>query len=332
MATTTTTTVRTIEEALRIDAFDTRPEVADRCVRALLSERWPCAVERPELVVEPAAGAGVFVQALRAALGPRPQIAAIDKYREEKGLVAGGIDFLEWPAPSASSVGVWVVGNPPFGSNASLVVEFFNRAAEFAELIAFIVPKCFRNVSSTRLDERFTLRHESRLPADAFLVGSTPYRVHTYWQVWTRRRADEPRVTRLARVTVPPGIEKRVRAMTAVEMEPVMALMMLGELRAAEAAFRSMCGLVVARVHAQAGHVADSYERVVGALSEVKRRGASFVAEAWFFFRTVGATRDADRAALVEAFRPITLTGLGSRGNVTHDECMAQFGDVLIVQ
>lgn len=316
------------EAAIEIDAFDTRPEVAARCMRELMSARWRGATARPDIVVEPGAGTGTFVRAIRDALGDRVALAAFDKHREVPGLVAGGVDFLTWPPPSVSPVGVWVIGNPPFGANATDAVAFFNHAATFAELVAFIVPKCFRQVSRVRLDDRFSLRHESRLPVDAFLVGDTPYRVHTYWQVWTRREEDESeRVTSLpSSIVIPDGLDARVRPLTAAELAPLGALVELGELSAALAAFRAMRGLLVARVSAHPGHVSDADVKVSHALNELKRRSATaaYAAEAWFFFR---ATNDADRAALAAAFTP--TFAMGARGNITATECMAAFGDAL---
>ena len=37
-----------------------------------------------------------------------------------------------------------VIGNPPFGKISSLAVKFFNKSAEYADVIAFIVPRTLK--------------------------------------------------------------------------------------------------------------------------------------------------------------------------------------------
>ena len=34
-----------------------------------------------------------------------------------------------------------VVGNPPFGKISSIAIKFFNKSAEYADCIAFIIPE-----------------------------------------------------------------------------------------------------------------------------------------------------------------------------------------------
>lgn len=157
-----------------LDQFYTRPEVAARCV-ALAEAAIGDGVG---LWVEPSAGAGAFLERL-----PRPRIGLDIAPAAEEVLEA---DFLAWSPPS--QVGpVAVVGNPPFGRNASLAVRFFNHAARFADHIALVLPRSFEKASvQLRLSSEMTLVAEHPMKPDSFVLAGQPRHVPTVFQVWRR--------------------------------------------------------------------------------------------------------------------------------------------------
>jgi hypothetical protein len=58
-----------------------------------------------------------------------------------------------------------VIGNPPFGRISSIAVKFFNKSAEFADCIAFIIPRTFKRVSiQNQLNLQFKLIYNKDLP------------------------------------------------------------------------------------------------------------------------------------------------------------------------
>jgi hypothetical protein len=58
-----------------------------------------------------------------------------------------------------------IIGNPPFGKCCSLAIYFFNKSAEFADIIAFILPRTFKRVSvQNRLNLNFHLVYSKDLP------------------------------------------------------------------------------------------------------------------------------------------------------------------------
>jgi hypothetical protein len=95
-------------------------------------------------------------------------------------------DFLTFIPEQA---GPWVVvGNPPFGKNSSLALRFFNQAARFADVIAFIVPRTFEKDSlQRRLSPNMHLVLEKSLDANSFLLDGQRYSVPCVFQVWQRR-------------------------------------------------------------------------------------------------------------------------------------------------
>jgi hypothetical protein len=81
---------------------------------------------------------------------------------------------------------ILVIGNPPFGRVSSLAIKFFNHAASWCDIIAFIVPRTFRRVSvQNRLDARFHLRHDEDIPMDPCSF-SPPMMAKCCFQVWEK--------------------------------------------------------------------------------------------------------------------------------------------------
>ena len=152
-----------------LDQFYTDPGYAAECVR-LLEDRHGL---RGMSVVEPSAGAGAFSDALRSS-GHR--VAAIDLAPAAVGVERGDFLFFFEPPPGR----VAVVGNPPF----SCAVQFVNTAAQWADMIAFIVPRSFRKASvQARLHPNLHLTHDADVPDGTF---SKP--VPCAFQVWAWSR------------------------------------------------------------------------------------------------------------------------------------------------
>lgn len=161
----------------RLDQFYTQDGIARRCIGHLLRHY-------PDIrsFVEPSAGAGAFTRPLRMR-GLR--VYAVDIEPRMSHIIKA--DFLEHEVPDLPRP-IAVVGNPPFGFASSTAIRFFNRSAEFADIIAFIVPRSWSKASiHERLDKRFWLASSVRLPVKAFVYRGRPYAVPCIWQVWERR-------------------------------------------------------------------------------------------------------------------------------------------------
>lgn len=171
-------TIRNPNKAL--DQFYTHPDLAGAYAKEVAA-RWPGA---DVLFVEPSAGNGAFVRPLREA-GRR--VRAMDIAPQASDIECG--DFLVAHSLfSGDHPKAVVVGNPPFGKNASLAVKFFNRAAQDADAIAFIVPRTFRKMSlQRRLNPHFHLVADEDVPPGAFLLDGHAHDVPCAWQTWEKR-------------------------------------------------------------------------------------------------------------------------------------------------
>ncbi|WP_369177913.1 SAM-dependent methyltransferase [Candidatus Thiodubiliella endoseptemdiera] len=146
--------------------------------------------DKDVLFIEPSAGTGSFVTPL---LQLNKEVRAIDVEPKHDKVIRG--DFLKdshriFDGNYSKKI---VIGNPPFGKNSSLAVKFFNVSAEYADEIAFIVPRTFRKISvQNRLNRNFHITEDVTLPDNAFIFDGKSYDVPCAWQIWTRDNKIRP--------------------------------------------------------------------------------------------------------------------------------------------
>jgi predicted RNA methylase len=158
-------------------------------------------IDPASTVCVPGAGIGTYIVALLEH-GVSPQ----NIYAVENGVRFGEIgaamfmrlgvnyelaDFLEWKPNMRFDV---IVGNPPYGKNASLAVKFLNKSAELSDFISFVLPRTFRKPSIlNRVHPELHLVADDVVSDEMF--GGT---ILTCYQIWERRdeeRAKIPTVT-----------------------------------------------------------------------------------------------------------------------------------------
>lgn len=159
------------------DEYFTKPEIACECVsilKAFLGKRK--IYFNKVQVVEPSAGNGSFLKFL-----PDNTLAYDISPKSDKIIES---DFFKVILPPFSVV----VGNPPFGFASSLAIKFFNHSAKNnASVIAFIVPKTFKKISThEKLHKNYHLRYSKDLPKNSFLVDDNEYDVPCVFQIWIR--------------------------------------------------------------------------------------------------------------------------------------------------
>jgi hypothetical protein len=88
------------------------------------------------------------------------------------------------------------IGNPPFGKNATLAVQFFARAALFSDTIAFVLPRTFlKQTILARLPANFKLRAQRDIPGMGFDFEGKPATVPAVFQVWTHELSHNAKAT-----------------------------------------------------------------------------------------------------------------------------------------
>lgn len=160
----------------QLDQFYTNPVYADsfyNTVKSLVD------TTHADILLEPSAGTGNFYNLLdvnkRIGLDLDPKCAGVINH-----------DFLTW-VPDNEKI-VYTIGNPPFGKNSSLAVKFFNHAASFSEVIAFVIPRTFRKASIiNRLHCNFHLLYDETVPDNSFIFNNNNYNVWCCAQIWVKK-------------------------------------------------------------------------------------------------------------------------------------------------
>lgn len=164
-----------IHNKMPLDQFYTTPECAKKYFDVFASK---INMDDYDVILEPSAGTGSFYKLLpthkRIGFDLEPKYAGIEK--------KNFFDFV--PDVDKSYI---VIGNPPFGKISSTAVAFFNKASEFADVIAFILPRTFKRVSiQNQLNLNFHLRYSEDTPLKPCCF--TPkMNAKCVFQIWTRK-------------------------------------------------------------------------------------------------------------------------------------------------
>lgn len=165
-----------------LDKFYTHPDVAKKFVEKI-NDYFP--LEQYDLILEPSAGSGNILKYL-----PKNSIG-LDLKPEGEGIIEQ--DFFEYTSPFHplyNRIKIACIGNPPFGSGYMnpLAKGFFNHAATFSDLIAFIVPAKWSTSWKVQfqLDKSFGLYYSEILPKNSFLLDGEEYNVPCCMQIWSR--------------------------------------------------------------------------------------------------------------------------------------------------
>ena len=156
------------------DQYYTQPEIAKNCIDILKSAVRN--YDEYELYLEPSAGTGNFLELL-----PEKNRLGIDIDPKHDQVVKQ--DFFEYSFPDKKTI---VVGNPPFGKRSKLALDFFLKAAEHTNTIAFILPLQWNKWSiQSKIPADWNLIYSEKLPEESFLYNDKPYKVRCCFQIWT---------------------------------------------------------------------------------------------------------------------------------------------------
>jgi len=166
-----------------LDQFYTNPKYAEQFLETI---KHTVDLESYDTLLEPSAGSGSFYNLL-----DKNKRIGLDLEPKSPGIILQ--DFFTWiPVPGSR---VCTIGNPPFGKNSNLAVKFFNHAAKFSDVIAFVVPRTFRKASIiNRLDKKFHLVYEETVPDNSFIFDNKEYDVWCCSQIWVKKEEDREKM------------------------------------------------------------------------------------------------------------------------------------------
>lgn len=165
-----------------LDQFYTKRDIAYQCWSHLKDILIRLNIREDRMFFfEPSAGTGAFFSLL-----PKERRYGIDLEPKCDNIKKQNFfDLIELPYPREETI---IIGNPPFGKRGKLAIGFFNHAAYFADIVAFIVPLNFRKFSVHKnLDTSMRFISKILLPKNAFeLDNGKEFCVNTEFQIWTR--------------------------------------------------------------------------------------------------------------------------------------------------
>lgn len=166
-----------------LDQFYTVPAVSEACLTTLGGHyEW----SDWGLVIEPSAGNGSFLTQI-----PTEKKLGMDLSPQHADIIKQ--DFFTYTPPHGIGK-ILVVGNPPFGRVSSLAIRFFQHAAAWADVIAFILPRTFRRVSvQNRLPPHFHLLLDEDIPMEPCSFRP-PMKAKCCFQIWEKRADQRPMV------------------------------------------------------------------------------------------------------------------------------------------
>ena len=167
-----------------IDKFYTETSVAMKCIELLKDH---ITVSRDDLVIEPSAGDGSFINSIEALC---PNSVFYDLIPGNKKVIEQDyfeLDHNEIPNYNTYKK-VHVVGNPPFGRQSSLAIKFIKKSCVYCDTLSFILPKSFKKDSMKKhFPLEYHLVHEYDLPDNSFLVDGKGHDVPCVFQIWEKR-------------------------------------------------------------------------------------------------------------------------------------------------
>jgi predicted RNA methylase len=159
------------------DQYYTKGPVAKKCVDLI---HTLCPATSSYQWIEPSAGNGAFLQCIPVGT----EKIGIDLDPKSDGIQRG--DFLTW-TPITEKKRIFF-GNPPFGRQSSTAKAFIKHAAQYADIIAFILPRSFVKPSMSRaFPLEFHCLHSEELEQNAFEVNGEAYDVPCVFQIWEKR-------------------------------------------------------------------------------------------------------------------------------------------------
>ena len=162
-----------------IDKYYTKSSVVKQCINLI---KKYINISNNDLIIEPSAGNGSFIENIKK-ISPNYKFYDLEPEHDE----IEKQDFLKFDCKEIKQKykNIHIIGNPPFGRQASLAIKFIKKCCLFSNSISFILPKSFKKDSMKKFfDKNYHLIHEMDLPDNSFLVNIDEHDVPCVFQIW----------------------------------------------------------------------------------------------------------------------------------------------------
>ena len=145
-------------------------------------------IKENDLIIEPSAGNGSFIKIIKELTKNHK---FYDLIPENKEIIKQDFLLLDVDKIIEPYKKIHIIGNPPFGRQSSLAIQFIKKCCEFANTISFILPKSFKKDSNkAKFDKFFHLIYEKDLPENSFSVNGDDCDVPCVFQIWKKKKTE----------------------------------------------------------------------------------------------------------------------------------------------
>ena len=138
-----------------------------------------------DLVIEPSAGNGSFISGIKLLCN---NFIFYDLAPENSEIIKQDYLNLNYYDFKNKFNNIHIIGNPPFGRQSSLAIQFIKKSCEFCSSLSFILPKSFKKDSLKKtFPLNFHLMYEVDLPEKSFLVDDVEHNVPCVFQIWEKK-------------------------------------------------------------------------------------------------------------------------------------------------
>lgn len=172
-----------------IDKYYTKKEVVEDCIDLIKNH---INILDEDLIIEPSAGNGAFIEGIKTLSNNYKFYDLMPEHEEIRKK-----DFLKYKFEKVKEKheNIHIIGNPPFGRQASIAIKFIKKCCLFSKSISFILPKSFKKDSMKKyFDRHFHLIFEKDIIENSFLVNDVEYDVPCVFQIWEYKEDERPKI------------------------------------------------------------------------------------------------------------------------------------------
>lgn len=166
-----------------IDKYYTKPTIVDKCINLAIKH---LKIINEDFIIEPSAGNGSFINEIK---NITSNYIFYDLEPEHSEIIKQDYLLFDYPTNIQNNYNkIHVIGNPPFGRQSSLAIQFIKKSSQFCDSISFILPKSFKKESMQKsFPINYHLIVQYDIPDNSFLVDNKEHNVPCVFQIWEKK-------------------------------------------------------------------------------------------------------------------------------------------------
>ena len=166
-----------------IDKYYTKLNVVEECIKLIKKH---INILKDDLIIEPSAGNGSFIENIKLLSN---NYKFYDLKPEHDEVLKQDFLKLNFMDLKEKFNNIHIIGNPPFGRQASIAIKFIKKCCLISNTISFILPKSFKKDSMKKsFEKHYHLICEVDLLENSFLVNDIETDVPCIFQIWEYKK------------------------------------------------------------------------------------------------------------------------------------------------